>query len=243
MVEQVIWLAGVACLSLILLRGLQQSLLKTYALFYIQASCVLVAALYLHPRVWKLPSYAQEYWLVQFVTMFLACGIMLEMLRHVLLPDPRSRRLARFICLILFAAVSCFALACLLGRARASEEASLYLERDFRLMEALLLLVIWGAVVYFGISMGRNIKGMFLGYGIYVAASLVILAFHVYQGIRFSADWYMLQPLSYDVGLIVWALGLWSYSPPPIPRVNMKMETKRGPASIIRWTASGSLSH
>jgi hypothetical protein len=178
--------------------------------------------------------------------MVLACGIVLEILSHVLFLDPRCRLFARFIRLTLFAGISCFALACILSNSGSwtSEELPVHLERDFRMMEALLLLVIWATVVYFGISMSKNLKGMFLGYGIYVAASLVILAVQVYQGARSNPRWYMLQPLSYDVALVVWAVGLWSYSPPHIPRVKMtKVETDPVPACIIRWKASGNLSH
>jgi hypothetical protein len=58
---------------------------------------------------------------------------------------------------------------------------------------------------------------------------------------RFNTYWYILQPLSYDLGLIVWAVGLWSYSPPRIPRGNMEIETKSRLASIIPWEGSGRL--
>ena len=101
------------------------------------------------------------------------------------------------------------------------------------MIEALLLLAIFGTVAYFGISMGRNLKGMFLGYGVYVAASLVILAFQAYQGIGFDTKWYMLQPLSYDVGLIAWLAGLWSYSPPRVPHNDVGIKTKPSKVGII----------
>jgi hypothetical protein len=127
-------------------------------------------------------------------------------------------------------------------RNSATEHALVGLERDFRTIQALLLLTIFGAVFYFRISMGKNLRAMFLGYGIYVAVSLVILAFQAYQGDRFNTKWFVLQPLAYDMGLIVWAVGLWSYFPPGIPYLNMELETNPGPASIIRWTAFGSLS-
>jgi hypothetical protein len=226
--ERIIWFAGITVLCLILLRGLQAALLQRYRLFYIQAFCVLVSALYLNPRVWGLPSYAKEYWPVQFLTMLLASGIILETLNHVLFLDPRSQQFARFIRLVLFAAASSFAFAFILGGATRSLSGAMpvYLERDFRLIQALLLLAIGGTVAYFGISMGKNLQAMFLGYGIYVAASLIILAFHAYQGGHFNTNWFTLQPLAYDISLIVWAVGLWSYSPPCIPCGKTELETK-----------------
>ena len=167
--------------------------------------------------------------------MLLACAVMLEILNQVLLVDPRSRRVARYIRLILLVAAPCFVLACILGNLMGSpsEQTSVHLERDFRMIEALLLLAIFGTVAYFGISMGRNLKGMFLGYGIYVAASLVILAFHAYQGMRIDPKWYILQPLSYDVGLIAWLAGLWSYSPPGVPHDDVRIKTKSRKVGII----------
>ena len=61
MAERIIWFIGITFLSLILLRGLQKSLLQKYRLFYIQASVVLIGALYLNPRVWGMNRFAKEY--------------------------------------------------------------------------------------------------------------------------------------------------------------------------------------
>lgn len=235
MAGRIIRSIGIALLSLILVRGLQKSLLPKYRLFYIQAFGVLISALYLNPRVWGLGRFAGEYWLIQLGTMLLACAVMLEILNQVLLVDPRSRPIARYIRLVLLVAVSCFAFPCILGSLTGSpsEQTSVHLERDFRMIEALLLLAISGTVAYFGISMGRNLKGMFLGYGIYVAASLVLLAFHPCEGVRLDPKWYMLQPLSYDVGLIGWLAGLWSYSPPRVPHNDVGIKTKPSKVGII----------
>jgi hypothetical protein len=86
------------------------------------------------------------------------------------------------------------------------------------------------------------LKGMYIGYGIYVGTSLITLALRAYLGAHIDPTWYMVQPLSYDAGLMVWAVGLWSYSPPRIPRGNMGIATKSRLASIKWSTAPGDLS-
>jgi hypothetical protein len=107
------------------------------------------------------------------------------------------------------------------------------LERGFRVIQALLLLGIGGVVVYHRIPLNRNLKSMLVGYNLYVSASLIILALRVYIGMRVNPTWRILQPLSYDAALVVWAVGLWSYSPPPVPHNDVGIKTKSRKVGIM----------
>ena len=233
------------CSRQFLLRGFRAAILDKYPLFYIQAAFVLFSftLLYFYDR--RQPAlYARAYWPLQFLTMLVACGMILEILRQGLFPLERSRQCTTVIRGALFLAIACFVIVYVVVNLKnlAMEETLIGLERDFRAGQALLLLGIGGVIVYHRVPLGRNLKSMLIGYGLYVGTSLIILALRVYMGLRINAIWHIIQPLSYDVGLVVWTVGLWSYFPPATPRANTKTETKSHTASIMRWPASGSVS-
>jgi hypothetical protein len=54
------------------------------------------------------------------------------------------------------------------------------LERDLRTVQAMFLFGLLGVISYCGIAIGKNMKGMILAYGLYIATSLVSLAVRSY---------------------------------------------------------------
>ncbi len=113
------------------------------------------------------------------------------------------------------------------------------LERGFRAGQALLLLGIGGVFALPSSPAYRNLKSMFIGYRIYMLGyeSYNSRLACIYRCVRINATWHILQPLSYDVALVVWVAGLWSYSPPRNPDGKMEMETKSDKAGIIALTS------
>jgi hypothetical protein len=91
------------------------------------------------------------------------------------------------------------------------------LERDLRVIEALLLATVLAIVFYYRIELGRNVTGMILGFGAYVGVSLTTLALRSFLGPRFDTAWGLLQSASFVFGTAVWTVALWSYSPNPKP--------------------------
>jgi hypothetical protein len=235
MISAIIWWSGLALLAVILLRGFQEGILGKYWLFYTQIAFALVTFTLLYIRYEHPPGYAQAYWLTQFLTMLIASGVIVEILRHALVPLGRARRFAKVIGGVLFLAMIGFAVisAALDLRGSATENMLISLERGFRTFQALLLLGMGGVIAYLRIPLGRNVKAMFIGYSLYIGTSLIILALRLYVGPRIDNTWDIVQPLSYDLSLVVWVAGLWSYSPPRIPDGNMEMETKSDKAGII----------
>ena len=235
MISAIIWWLGLALLALILLRGFHEAILGKYWLFHSQAAFALVTFTLLYLSYEHQTGYAQDYWLAQFLTMLIASSVILEILKHVLFPVESSRRVARVIRGVLFLAIVYYAVTYALFRLKGSptEELLINLERGFRTVQALLLLVMGSVIGYLRIPLNKNLKSLFVGYSFYIGASLIILALRLYVGPRLNQTWDIVQPLSYDVSLVVWLAGLWSYSPPsPQPR-NAKMETKSTKAGII----------
>jgi hypothetical protein len=92
---------------------------------------------------------------------------------------------------------------------------SLNWERNLRLVQSLLLLAILAPIFRRGLGMGRNMRSTFLGYGICVAASLVILAVRSYAGTVAQHAWQVAQPFSYFVCLLIGLYAMWAYCPSP----------------------------
>ncbi len=222
MLSWVIWSAGILMEALLLLRAYQARLLGKYSLFYLYSSSVLVMAILL---VFPTP-YAHWYWQTQFLTLIIGYGILLEILDHVLAPYPGAERFARISGIVAFALILCFALLHPLMKSQWSADLTMVeLERDLRTVQAIFLCGLLCVISYYGIAIGRNMKGMMAGYGLYIATSLVSLAVRAYAGTSFFDEMHkVIQPLSFDISLVIWLAALWAYHPNPVPEPGIQLE-------------------
>jgi len=210
---------------LLLLRGLQARLVTRYYFFYIYAVSVIVVTVTMVVAIWKVPAvYHGWYWPLQFGTLVTGYGILLEILNHVLAPYPGAEKFARFSGLMAFAAILCFALIAPRIFPQQSPGTVIEFERDLRSIQAIFVFVLLAVIFYYGIPIGRNMKGMIMGYGLYVLTSLMSLAVRAYAGASFDRVWDVVQPLSYDGSLAIWLVALWSYCPNPSPDPNISLE-------------------
>jgi hypothetical protein len=218
--------AGLLLRSLIFLRGYQSRMLRTYAWFYSYMLSVLAAdaTLYFvwlaHPN-----DYLRTYWLVQFATLAFGSGVILEIFRHVLAAYPGAERFARAVCLITFAII--FVSGLFYPRATPSgmQAASIELERDVRAAQIVFFIAIMAVIFYYGIPLGKNMRGMMSGYGLYLGTSLATLAVRAYVGREFDSVWRVVQPLSLDISLLIWLFALWGYHPNPVPVRDIRLES------------------
>ena len=67
-------------------------------------------------------------------------------------------------------------------------------------------------------DLGKNLKGLILGFGAYVGISVMILALLPALGSRFEILSERLRSGSYLFALLVWTVALWSYAPNPPAR-------------------------
>lgn len=227
MFSLILWVASFLFRLLILFRGLQGSTLKKFPYFfsYILSTCVadilIYAAWIYHPA-----AYQKTYWGVQFATLLLGCGIVLEIFQHVLTPYPGAERFATVAVLVTFGLIFCFALGYqfLAPNSSAPKGTPIELERDVRTVQAIFLFGIFAVISYYRIPIGKNLKGMIFGYGLYIGTSLLSLAFRSYAGHSFDSEWKIIQPLSYAVGMFIWLIALWSFRPNPAPDPGIHLE-------------------
>ncbi|MGO9588692.1 MAG: hypothetical protein ACLP3K_01425 [Candidatus Acidiferrales bacterium] len=228
-----IWQASFAIRVVILVRGFQAKALRKFPFFYAYAFSTLAADLFLYATwkwiaVAKPDAYQEVYWTGQFLTLMIGCGIVLEIFRHILMPYPGADKFATAVALGTFAAIFCFALGYQFltheGLGLALKGTTFVLERDVRTVQAIFLFGILAVISYYRIPIGRNLKGMVAGYGLYIVTSLSTLAIRAYAGPRFNNTWNVIQPLSFDVSLAIWLIALWSYQPNPAPDPTVPLE-------------------
>lgn len=217
---------GILLVSLILLRALQARTFAKYPYFCAYAISVLIGSLVLWPvRAANPLSYLRYYWPLQFVTLVFGYGIILEIFSHVLSPYPGVERFARFLGLAILAGVFAFALIYpLVAPASSPVETNVGFERSLRSVQAILLFGILAVISHYQIPIGWNMKGMILGYGLYVGSSLVSLAVEAYAGAWLVAVWRFAQPISFAMSLLIWLVTMWSYAPNPAPEPDIHLE-------------------
>src|SRR5580698_4445581 len=218
MLSSLLWPAGLLIELLLLVRSLQTKMFTKYIYFYAYIFCVFIVSAGLFIGHSKLEFYEAWYWPTQFATLALGFGVVLEIVRQALAAYPGAERFARRASCAVFVVTFCFVEWRVARRVVWSTgAATVELERDLRVVEALVLATVLAIVFYYRIELGRNVTGMIVGFGAYVGVSLTTLALRSYLGPRFNAVWSDLQTASYFFALIVWTVALWFYNPNPKP--------------------------
>lgn len=217
--SQIVSLSGVFVLGVILVRSVPGKSLVRYPLFYAYIASVLFTSAFFHVASIVKPSlYELFYWKVEFVTLSLGCGVIFDVSKNVFARHVSLDRFVRWIMgiafglIFLLVAIHAFVLPHWNPAKNTAD-----LERDLRLAQAVALLAIVFLTQYYDIEIGKNMKGMILGFGVYVGASVISLTLLLFVGDRFNYASAIIQPSSYVAALLIWAVALWSYAPVPAP--------------------------
>jgi hypothetical protein len=227
MLSLTIWWCGILLEALLLFRGFRAKLFSRYPNFYIYIlSLFLSDGLLYVAYVSKIDSYEKWAWYSGFLVLFLGCGILLEIFRHVLSLYAGVEKFARVGGFAILGAIFCFAILypILMASGPAAHALFVRTQRDFLTVQAILLFGLLQLISYYGISMGRNLKGMIFGYGQCVGTTLVTLALQAFVGTRFEATWILVQQVSYLAALAIWVVALWSYCADPVPQSTIGAE-------------------
>jgi hypothetical protein len=227
MLSSIIWLAGIALEGALLIRGVRAKLVSRYLNFYLYIlSLFLADGLLYWADSAKVASADKWSWYLGFVSLFLGCGIVLEIFRHVLAPYAGAERFARMASYAFLGTVICFAVVYpIIGpNEKVARALFIRMQRDFLAVQGILLIIVIQLIAYYAIPIGRNLKGMILGYGQALMVTLALLALRAYIGPRFQNTWTLVQQLSYLGSLAVWLIALWSYVPNPAPPSRIKSD-------------------
>jgi hypothetical protein len=211
---QIVGYAGLLLEFVIVARSIQCKSFAKYPVFYSYIVSVLCADLFLLVAYAIAKPSAWLYWRFEIVTVALGCGVLLEISRYVFARHISLDHFVRWTTALTFGAVFfVFAIHALFLPSWKPAANPAELERQLRVAQALALMSIVFLSGYYGIAIGKNMKGIILGFGVYVGATLISLALRGIIGLRFSPTWRVIQPFSYLVALLIWAVALWTYEP------------------------------
>lgn len=225
---QAVWWCTNTLEAGLLYRAARGRFLRRYIVFYSYLAYVLAYSLVAFcVYTFRTESYSRFYWGLQYVSITIGYCVIWEIYRQVFKAYPGALRVTR----VLLAAILVFViylvvlngihdprvtvllhhnfhydLAVLLNRAPVYEQ-------SLRVVQAALLVTIVALVAYYSIPVGRNIRGMILGYGLYIGLTALQLAL----GSSLGSIWKYTASASYMAALITWCVTLWSYQPNPAP--------------------------
>lgn len=215
MLSQSIWIVAFVLEGFLFIRSFFCGLFQRYPYFYVYIGFVFVQdALRMFFYMKHPEMYPQMYWSTQFLGLLFGCGVLWEIYRGTLSAFPGARRIARNILGILVVILLVkAALSHGFWTANRAILTTLDVERDLRLVQAMLLAALVSVFTFYKLSLGGNLRALVFGYGVFLATSVVNLAIRGQIGERFQLTWQLLQPALYIVVLSVWNAGMWSYSP------------------------------
>ncbi len=226
MLTQTLWWLGMALELTLLLRAVRNNLLKTFPIFYTYLAYVLVESLVRFYVYVQFPSfYGLSYWVTQLGSTLLGYGVVWEICRQAVARYPGTFRMTRNAIVLIFVIVICkVVVSSLTSEGWSLAQTTGELERDFRTVQAFLILAIVGLLVHYRIQIGRNLRGMIWGYGFFIGTSILNLTFRSFLGEVFQIWWQYLQPVAYVVVLLIWCATLWSSHPNPEPETDPRIE-------------------
>jgi hypothetical protein len=96
------------------------------------------------------------------------------------------------------------------------------LERNFRALQAILILIVFGLATYYGIPLSRNLSAVVRGFGLY---SAIFIVRYTVGPMGFGGLWAYVIPLGYIAAQIIWLRGLWSYENPASEETGVESES------------------
>jgi hypothetical protein len=215
--DRLLWLSGIVLELLLLIRGLRSSLVTKYPAFYLYILFVLFQSL---ARFWVSQTHPQRYmefyWYTEFFGVIVGCGVLFEIYRKGLAPYPGTARIARnVLALVLVVAAGKAVAASLQGPLWWPARTTAELERNLRAVQAFAVLGLVILLVAYSIPLGRNLRGIVMGYALFIATSLANLAALASPGNELQHLWSYSQQLFYLLVLCIWTMSLWSLSSQP----------------------------
>jgi hypothetical protein len=226
MFGQSIWWATAALEVVLLVRGVRGNWAPRYGVFYAYIFYVLLQS-FLRFGVYhsNYRLYPYVYWLTEFLAVLVGCGLTFEIYSKGLAAYPGTARMARnFLATV-------FVLAATKGFVDASNDprwwpiaTSTDLELALRIVQAVSIGALVVLFLIYKVPFGKNLRGIVLGYGLFVVLSVIEFASVSVQANQFHGFWSHAESLAYLLVLGIWTVHLWSYEEVPEPKATVLLE-------------------
>src|SRR5260370_11082197 len=172
-----IWFLTLVIEGLLLVRAVTRGFVSKYILFYSYLGWVFaLSSVRLIIYIVRPAYYRDFYWNTQPFSILMGCALVWEIYRQALRRSPGAARMARN--LLLFLLLMVFSKTLINGWNGSGwwqAETTAELERNMRTVQAMLLIALILVLVHYAIPLGRNIRGMILGYGLFISTSVINL--------------------------------------------------------------------
>ena len=222
MLTQLIWWSSITLEIAVLVRGLRSNLAYRLPIFYAYIAFVALQDITrLVSFQWSPGVYAGIYWVTEFLGMAIGSLVVFEIYRVSLAAYPGAARMARNALAFVFLTAVAKGLADATSGGWQPASTALQMERALRSVQAAAILALVALFLVYAIRFGRNLRGILLGYGLFVGQRLICLTFMPAQGHHF---WFYAYSAVYVVTLVVWLAHLWSYELSPMPSAAVPLE-------------------
>jgi hypothetical protein len=242
MLSQLIWWSCIALEAAILIRGLQTRLTLRFPYFYIYLTFVFLSDLLSLAIPFTSPAYEYMFWSTESGGILFGCAMVLEIYRIGLARYPGTATMARNAVALIFVLAITKGIVALAGHGWSPQMVALDLDRVVRLVQAVAIAAFTLVLLIYSIPVARNLRGILLGYGLYVSVLAITLTFVPQAGHGF---WFYALSASYPFALVTWLVHLWSFqehaATPPSPSggdykwaaaaTRNRLETARGELS------------
>jgi hypothetical protein len=217
MLSQLILYSSIVLELLLVVRGFRERLTSRYPAFYCYIAFVLLQdpiCFFVYKSVHSL--YTPVYWTAEFLCVLVSCGIVFEIYQVGLAAYPGTARMARKVLGLVFAIAL---LKVLVSDPRWWMEASAKnVEGTLRAVQGGAIIALVVLFLFYSVPLGRNLRGITLGYGLYICWSVICLTFASSTVGKTHVLLSYLYPASYPLLLLVWLGYLWSYRDSPMPQ-------------------------
>jgi hypothetical protein len=220
MLNVMIWSVGIFLEILLLVRGFQEKLYRQFPIFYLYLLFVMLNdVVSMGVYRWVPNYYLQVYWVTQFLSLAIGSGIIFEIYRVALRSFPGAARMTRYVLLIVFGAIFAKALTIPSGGVFTwLAAASIMLERNLRIVQALAIVTLGLLFLWYAIPFGKNLKGILFGYSLFIGLSIVQFTLWRYSLEQIKPFWSYAQPVCYLLVMGIWVRTLWFAD--SLPEVN-----------------------
>ncbi len=220
MLSQLILWSSIVLELALLVTALRSRLAYRFPVFYVYIAFVLLQDLVtIFALQWSQQIYKGVYWATEFTGLALGSLVVFEICKVSLAAYPGTARMARNALAIVFLTAVARGFPTSTGWQLRST--ALEIERALRTVQAAAILALVVLFLVYSIPFGRNLRGIMLGYGLFIGERVICLAFVSQQNHNF---WFYAYSASYVAALGLWLGHLWSYQPSPQPNVCVQLE-------------------
>lgn len=214
----IVWICGIVLEGLLLARGSKSGNLSRFPMFFSYLTLILAQSIFLYVVArFYAGQYAGLYWTFELLDIFAGCAVVAEVYRIGLAERPGVRKVARNVLLLVFClTIGRVVVTAQEGLARWTPMMTIQLQRDMRFVQIVAVATLLALILYYAIPLGRNLRGIVLGYGLFLGFAILNLTLMRRFGNQAQTLASYVQSLSYLLVLCLWTTSLWYYHPRPV---------------------------